>query len=75
MPSLKTGHDSPRWASSTVCPGTREREYALRGFDAIHLASALYADRTVGSVRLLAFDDRLMVAARNAGIALERSES
>lgn len=55
--------------------GTLAREYALRGFDAIHLASALYADRTVGSVRLLAFDDRLMVAARNAGIALERSES
>lgn len=73
--------DWPRFTTLSVVDslsrhaGTLAREHALPGFDAIHLASALYADRTVGNVHLLAFDDRLMIAARNVGIALELSES
>jgi predicted nucleic acid-binding protein len=67
--------DWPRFTALSVVDslsrhaGTLARLHALRGFDAIHLASALYADKTVGDVRFLAFDARLMAAARNAGLA------
>ena len=45
--------------------------YALRGFDAIHLASALWLrDRAGAGLRFMAFDRRLAVAARAAGLAV-----
>ena len=67
--------DWPRFTTLNVVDslsrhaGTLARQYALRGFDAIHLASALHADRIVGDIRFLAFDAKLMNAARNAGLA------
>jgi predicted nucleic acid-binding protein len=43
--------------------------YALRGFDAIHLASALWLrDRAGAAFRFMAFDNRLADAARSAGL-------
>jgi predicted nucleic acid-binding protein len=46
---------------------------ALRGFDAIHLASALdLRDLSGGEVRFLAFDDRLNAGAMAEGLAFPR---
>lgn len=43
--------------------------YALRGFDAIHLASALWLNDTSGGrLRFAAFDTRLHAAAERAGL-------
>ena len=42
--------------------------YALRGLDAIHLASAARLGERAGEVRFLAFDDRLLEAARVASV-------
>lgn len=43
--------------------------YALRGFDAIHLASALWLNDTAGGrLRFAAFDTRLREAAERAGL-------
>lgn len=41
---------------------------ALRGFDAIHLASAARIGERFADVRFLAFDDRLVEAARGSSV-------
>lgn len=53
--------------------GALAQQHALRGFDAIHLASALHADGSFGDVRFLAFNVRLMVAAQDTGLDLLHS--
>ncbi len=50
--------------------GEMAERYALRGFDAIHLASAVRLDERVSDVRFLAFDDRLVEAARGAPVSV-----
>lgn len=47
--------------------GDIAERYALRGYDAIHLASAVALDREIDnlSVRFLTFDERLLTAARH----------
>ena len=42
--------------------------FALRGFDAVHLASASRLGERFTDLRLLAFDDWLVVAAREASV-------
>jgi len=50
--------------------GELAESHALRGFDAIHLASARWlARKTRKPVRLLAFDERVNEAARALGLA------
>lgn len=44
--------------------GDLAERYALRGFDAIHLASARWLQDDVDNLHFLAFDARLMVVAR-----------
>lgn len=46
--------------------GDMAEEYALRGFDAVHLASAARLKERFGDLRFLAFDDRLVDAARRS---------
>ncbi len=48
--------------------GEMAERYALRGFDAIHLASAARLGERFGDLRFLAFDDRLVGAAREASV-------
>lgn len=49
--------------------GDLAEAYALGGFDAIHLASALWLnDTSGGQVQFAAFDDRLLKAADRAGL-------
>lgn len=48
--------------------GEMAERYALRGFDAIHLASAVRLGERFSDLRFLAFDDRLMEAARGASV-------
>lgn len=48
--------------------------YTLRGFDAIHLASALHSKESLGNIDFLSFDDRLNDAATEAGLALYGDE-
>jgi predicted nucleic acid-binding protein len=44
--------------------------HPLRGFDAIHLASAIRLQQQLGEpIQLVASDDRLLTAARNEGLA------
>lgn len=50
--------------------GDLAEQYGLRGFDAIHLASAVYSQEYLGTVRFLAFDRRLIDAAAAAGLAV-----
>lgn len=47
--------------------GNLAEQHALRGFDAIHLASAVALDRNVDNLnlRFLTFDERLLGAARH----------
>lgn len=42
--------------------------YALRGFDAVHLASALSLSQQFEELSFLAFDDRLVTAAKSASM-------
>jgi len=42
--------------------------YALRGFDAIHLASAVRLQEQVSDLGFLAFDARLVDAARGSSV-------
>ena len=50
--------------------GELAEEHALRGFDAIHLASALWLDSVYsGELRFMAFDSKLAAAAASAGLA------
>lgn len=44
--------------------GVLAEHLALRGFDAVHLASALQLNYELGDVQFLAFDDKLIRAAR-----------
>ena len=46
--------------------GELAERYALRGYDAIHLASALYLAERFEDLRFLAFDQRLVDSARQA---------
>lgn len=48
--------------------GEMAERYALRGFDAIHLASAVWLGERFDGLRFLAFDDRLVEAARGASV-------
>lgn len=48
--------------------------YALRGFDAIHLASAARLGERFSDVYFLAFDARLMEAAREAAVRVYEGE-
>lgn len=48
--------------------GEMAERYALRGFDAIHLASASRLGERFVDLRFLAFDDRLVGAARRASV-------
>lgn len=48
--------------------GVLAERYALRGFDAIHLASADRLEERFSDVYFLAFDARLMEAAREAAM-------
>lgn len=46
--------------------GEMADRYALRGYDAVHLASAARLRERFEDLRFLAFDDRLLEAARRA---------
>lgn len=46
--------------------GELAERYSLRGYDAVHLASAVQLSERFDVVRFLAFDDRLNEAARSA---------
>lgn len=60
---IELGHAVARTA------GELAEAYALRGFDAIHLASALWLnDTSGGQLRFVAFDARLRTAAERAGL-------
>lgn len=48
--------------------GEMAERYALRGFDAIHPASAARLGERFSDLRFLAFDTRLMQAAREASV-------
>lgn len=50
--------------------GELAERYALRGFDSIHLASALRLSDRFEDLRFLAFDDRLTDTARAASLIL-----
>ena len=73
------------WADMTQIPATaallnRAGELAwksgLRGYDAVHLASALaYQDLTGAAVVLMTFDRQFSEAARDAGLAVWPDES
>ena len=60
---IELGHALSRTA------GELAEAYALRGFDAIHLASALWLnDTSGGQLRFSAFDARLRAAAERTGL-------
>ena len=60
---IELGHAVARTA------GELAEAYALRGFDAIHLASALWLnDTSGGQLQFSAFDARLRAAAERAGL-------
>ena len=50
--------------------GRLAESHGLRGFDAIHLASAAWLTKHYKPVRFLAFDDRLNLSARAAGLTM-----
>lgn len=50
--------------------GQLAERHALRGYDAIHLASALRLAEKFGELRFLAFDQRLTNAAQEAGLTV-----
>ncbi len=53
--------------------GELAERHALRGFDSIHLASALRFSERFEDLRFLAFDDRLSSAARDASLNIYES--
>lgn len=60
---IELGHALARIA------GELAEAYALRGFDAVHLASALWLnDTSGGKLRFAAYDARLRTAAERAGL-------
>jgi len=50
--------------------GALAQRHALRGFDAIHLASALRLSYRFDDLRFLAFDNRLTAAAREVELTV-----
>lgn len=50
--------------------GQLAERYALRGYDAIHLASALRLAERLGNLHFVAFDRRLTNAAQEAGLSV-----
>lgn len=54
--------------------GEMAERHALRGFDAIHLASAKRLEERFDDLRFLAFDDRLTDAAKAASMLVYPSE-
>ncbi len=54
--------------------GEMAEKYALRGFDAIHLASAKRLEERADEPRFLAFDDRLTDAAKAASMLVYPSK-
>jgi len=50
--------------------GELAHKYALRGFDAVHLASALYFAQRFEELSFLAFDARLVTAAKSASMSV-----
>lgn len=50
--------------------GELAERFRLRGYDAVHLASALDFQRRFGEITFLGFDDRLNAAAEKAGLTL-----
>jgi predicted nucleic acid-binding protein len=54
--------------SIAIHAGELADRHALRGFDAIHLATALRAGEIAGGLTFLAFDARLNAAAQGAGL-------
>lgn len=50
--------------------GELAERHALRGFDSIHLASALRLSERFDDLRFLAFDDRLTFAPRAASLSI-----
>lgn len=54
--------------------GAIAQAYGLRGYDAVHLASALDFQRRLDEIAFLAFDDRLNDAAVEAGLTLYGAE-
>jgi predicted nucleic acid-binding protein len=65
--------------TDTLCKDASQlaEQYALRGYDSIHLASFLEIARQAGvpDTEFSSFDDRLNAAARRAARALSRSTS
>lgn len=56
--------------------GRLAETHALRGFDAIHLASALHAEQSIDdSTAFLAFDERLNNAARSESLTIFEDEA
>lgn len=60
-------------ASIARSAGDLAERHALRGFDAVHLASALWFSKKFEDLRFLAFDDQLSLAARDASLNLYES--
>lgn len=54
--------------------GELAERYALRGFDAVHLASALRFAERFEDPRFLAFDERLIGAAKSASLTVYGAE-
>lgn len=50
--------------------GELAERHALRGFDAVHLASALRLTEQLEDLSFLAFDDRLIAAAKDASMPI-----
>lgn len=50
--------------------GELAERYALRGYDSVHLASVIQLAEWNDDVRFLAFDNRLVEAAREVGLAV-----
>ena len=61
--------------SISYLAGELAERHALRGFDAVHLASAVRLSQRFGDLRFLAFDGRLNDAARDADLVVYRDES
>ncbi len=55
--------------------GRLAERHALRGYDSVHLASAVRLSERFGGLRFLAFDGRLNDAARDADLAVYGDES
>lgn len=55
--------------------GRLAERHALRGYDAVHLASAVRLSERFEDLRFLAFDERLNDAARNANLAVYGDEA